>query len=281
MKKMKCRACAAALAAALTLSLSACGGTTDGKDPLAAAQEKMKSVTSMDAQMVMEMDMEGMGQSLETSTTMDMVYFSDPLKMKVELSMDMGAAGKQSSTIYADEQDGSYTAYIGGNGSWVSQSVSAEDLEQYNAKDSMDLYLTSGSDFKESGTEQVGGADAVRYDGVIKGEALREVMETSGALNSLGQLSQLGMDEAQIDGMLNDLGNMSVSVWLDKKDGYPVKYEMDMTETMNSLMGKMVEALGDQMEGFEMSFPKMIITINCSNFNNATAFDIPAEALAA
>lgn len=289
MKNMKRRAAAAALAAALTLSLAGCAGGSGGsgggapKDPLVAAQEKMQSVKNMDATMTMEMNMDmSMGeqsQSVESTTTMDMTYFNDPVKLKAEV--EVSAQGMtQNMSVYAEEKDGAYTMYLFDGANWMSQATTKEELEGYSAKDSMDLYLQSGSSFKEDGTEQVNGADATKYTGVIKGDALKEVMEASGAMDSLGSLAQLGVTEEQIAGMLDSLADMPVSVWLDK-DYYAVKYEMDMTATMDSLMGKMIEAIGDQAQGLEMKVPKMLITMTCSNFDKVADFEIPAEALAA
>lgn len=271
--------CAAALAVVLGLSLCSCGSTTD--DPLAAAQKQMESVKSMDAHMTMEMDMQVMGQTMESVTTMDMTCFSEPNKLKAEMTMDMGELGSQSMSMYAEEKDGSYTMYVFDGSSWASQAAELSDLEQYDAKSSMNLYLDSGSDFQEDGTETINGVEAVKYTGVIRGDKLREVMEASGSLDSMSSLTQMGVTEDQIEEMLSDLGDMPVSIWIDTEDHYPVQYEMDMTSIMNGLMEKMMDVVGDEAKGLDLSVPKMLITMTCSHFNSATDFTIPEEALAA
>ena len=43
-----------------------------------------------------------------------------------------------------------------------------------------------------------------------------------------------------------------------------LKYEMDMTDVMDALMGAVVEAMGEQAEGMSMSIPKMEMTMTCS-----------------
>ena len=84
------RAAALALGAALTLSMTACGNGTankeDATEKIRAASEKVNAVESMEATMVMEMDMTAMGQKVETDTTMDMVCFNDPMKMKADMT---------------------------------------------------------------------------------------------------------------------------------------------------------------------------------------------------
>ena len=99
------RAAALALGAALTLSMTACGNGTankeDATEKIRAATEKVNAAESMEATMVMEMDMSAMGQSVQTDTTMDMVCFNDPMKMKADMTMDMGALGSVSMSIFA------------------------------------------------------------------------------------------------------------------------------------------------------------------------------------
>lgn len=94
---------AVALGTALALSIAACGGGTankeDATEKIRAASEKVNAVESMEATMVMEMDMSVMGQKVETDTTMAMSCFNDPAKMKADMTMDMGSLGSVSMSI--------------------------------------------------------------------------------------------------------------------------------------------------------------------------------------
>ena len=113
--KKRNRFLALMLATAVSMSMAACGNSETSKeagveadadagsdaaedadaeapaeqeeaDPFAAAQENMKTITSLDALMVMEMDMvvsaNGQEQSVESVTTMDMSCFYEPLRMR-------------------------------------------------------------------------------------------------------------------------------------------------------------------------------------------------------
>ena len=80
--------------------------------------------------------------------------------------------------------------------------------------------------------------------------------------------------------MLDGIGELPINLWIDEATLYPVKYEMDMTEVMNTLMTNMVASMGEQAEGLTMSIPKMVISMTCKNFNAATDFEIPEEAKA-
>ena len=103
----------------------------------------------------------------------------------------------------------------------------------------MELYLKSGSNFQENGTETIEGKETVRYDGVITNECFNEVFTSTGVLD---QFSSLGVDAETAQSMLTDLGDLPISVWVEKESNLPVKYEMDMTAIMQSIMTKTMEA---------------------------------------
>lgn len=269
-------------AAAESASEEAEAPEEETEDPFAAAQENMTSVTSLDAKTVMEMDMvvsaDGQEQSVESVTTMDMSCFYEPLRMRMEMTVDAGEAGSVSTTLYAEtDESGTCTAYMNDGTGWQSQTVSAADLDQYDFSTDMNLYLTGDYGFEEARTEAVDGANAYKYTGAITGDEMKELMLASGAMNSV---SQLGLDTTQVDSMLDGLGDLAINLWIDEATLYPVKYEIDMTDAMNTLMTNMVEAMGEQGEGVSMSIPKMTMSMTCSNYNAATDFTVPEEAKA-
>lgn len=274
MKKSKWGS-AVALAAALVVSLTACtGGSKDASATVQAAAKKMQEVKSMDAVMTMEMDMSVAGESLAISTIMNSTSFTDPLKCWVDLSMDMGTLGNMDMTVYAEESGENYTLYTGMDGQWVVQDVTAEELGQYDAHSSMDIYLENSSNFTSAGTEELAGGTADKYTGVIKGKSIKQALQASGALNNLGALT-MGADT---EDLFSDLGDMPITIWVDQASGYPVRYEMDMSEIMQKLMSDAMSATSSDSENPEIS---LTMSIECSNFNNATDFTIPEEARAA
>ena len=274
--KLGKRAAALALGALLAMSMTACGNGAnkeESADQIKAAMEKINAVESMDATMYMEMDMSVMGQSIETDTKMDMSCFNDPVKVKADMTMSMGSLGSVSMSIYADATDGDYTIYMFDGSGWTTQAADASQLEQYDAQQSMDLYLSSGAEYAHAGTEDINGSTADKYTGIIRGDALAEVMKASGATSSME--TTMGMD---LEELYSDLGDMPITVWIDQATGYPVRYYMDMTGVMQSMMKK---ALAGVEGGDSLTIDKVEITMDCSNFNNVADFEIPAEALAA
>lgn len=247
-------------------------------DPIEEAMKNMESVTSMEAQMVMDMDMivsaNGQEQTIESVTTMDMVCFTDPLKIKMDMTMDMGDQGSVNMQVYAEpSESGTYNVYMFDGQSWSTDESTASALAEYDARTSMMDSIGDASQYKQEGTEQVNGANAYKYSYVLTEEEMKEQILSSGALDSV---SSLGVEIN--DSMFDGVGEMTSYVWVDEETLYPVKYEMDMTAVMDALMSNMLEAMGEQAEGLSMSIPKMNISMTCSNFNNATDFTVPDEA---
>lgn len=249
-------------------------------DPMEEFMKKVESVTSMEAQIVMDMDMimsaDGQEQAMESTTTMDMVCFSDPLRIKMDMTMDMGDQGSVNMQVYAEpSESGTFNVYMFDGQNWSTQETAEAALADYDARSNLMGYIGDGSLYKQEGTEQVNGANAYKYSYVLTEEEMKQQMLDSGALDSV---SSLGLDVSQIDGMLENLGEVTAYVWIDETSYYPVKYEMDMTTVMNALMTNMIAALGDQAQGLSMTIPQMKIVMTCFNFNSATDFTIPDEA---
>lgn len=274
---------AAALTLTLGLGLTACGGTAPAaetpEEVLTKAQEAMADVTSMGYDMTMDLSMGAEGETLAISTVTRADTVLSPLAMKAEMEMDLGdLGGTTSMTIYAKEQDGSYLTVVGapdeaGKMTWQSSSMDAlGDLENLSGTDSLQLYLDSIQNFTQGESETVNGVEATRYDGVILGEDLSEVIAASGALS---QLDSLGMGE--MSDLFTGMGDLPVSLWIAKETYYPVKYEMDLTEMMQSILDKTLsEQLGADI-GLTVEQAALSMTIR--DINQVGEIEIPAEAL--
>ena len=292
MKKTK-RALAALSALTLGLSLTACGGGqqstgdsgTDAMTPterVAAAEEKMSALTSLSIDMTQDIGMSfamaDQSQELNMSTKMQMDVIQEPLKAKGTMQIDMGEelGGVQDVELYIMSEDDTANLYMQMGGQWIKQSVTEAELGQYDAADSLELYLDSAADFAEAGTEQVGGADATKFTGVIKGDKLYDVIEESGVLGSLGQTGT-NVSEDELKAMLSKLGDLPMSVWINA-DGYPVQYEMDMSQMIDSILQKALEMEGAADQGMTMTVSKAAMSLTCSNFDAVEDFELPAEA---
>lgn len=278
-----------AMVIVMMFSMAACGGGNGGgeggetpqestaptpEEVVKAAENNMREATSIESNMTMDMAMTSDGQTVNMKTNMDMISFTDPMKLKMDMTMDMGEqlGGTQTIQFYADETDGAMTMYMNMMGNWYKQNVPEEQLAQYDTKENLSTYLDSSTGFTEAGTEQVNGEDATKYDGVITGSQMNEVLKASGALDDLEpMLAGTDLDAATI---YEDLPDIKMSIWINAEQ-YPVKYEMDMTDMMQGLMSKvMTTAQAEQ----EITVDAMKISMTNKNFNNAADFEIPEEA---
>ncbi len=101
-------------------------------------------------------------------------------------------------------------------------------------------------------------------------------MEDGSALDSL--TSALGSDAASVEDLLQDLGELSITVWIDQASGHMVRFGMDMSDVMNKIANKVSAELGEGEE-INLSIPALTITMTYANFDAATDFTIPEEAL--
>lgn len=299
--KMRNKFLALLLAVSMSFSVSACGSSADNQgegkpatedtakdqeettDVYAAALEKMKEISSLNGKMNVEMDLNveaaGQKQTMQTVTTMDMSCLYNPTRIKMDMDMDAGEGTKINMSVYAEmTDDGKYNMYMYDGANWQTQTVEAADIQQYDAAGNMTGYMQESYNFQDAGTEQIDGKDARKYTGVMTGDDMRAAILSTGTLNSL---SSLGIDDSQVETMLKDLGELPITLWIDETDLYPVKYEMDMSNLLNSLMKGIMESAGEDAEGVSLEYTKAKIEMTCSDFNAISEFSIPEEAKAA
>lgn len=279
--KLRKKLFAGVLAGAMALTMAGCGGNTtaDTSDEngvvealLQKAEETMAGVTSMSSQMDMVMDLTLDEDVFSTSTTAVIDGFYDPVKMKMDMSMTINGEELQNYSMYVVQDGDTLTSYMNYAGAWYAQPMDMSSISQYDAQQNMSLYLENLQTFSEAGTEEINGQSATIIEGVLTGDSMKEAIASSGIESMSGEL---GMTEEELDSLFASLGDMPVKLWI-TDDGYVVKYELDMTEMMASLMGSMSE---EETGGLE--FTKTLITMTCDNFNAVEDFEIPAEALEA
>lgn len=283
MRKKCKKGAVAALALALMLGLSACGSSADKNDPdavLQRAQENLSKVNSMSYDMKTTMEMTVMGQTAQMDMSITADYIMEPIAMKMDMKMDMGMGEAIDVTMYMVEEAGGYVSYtymdVGFGPIWMKENlIGLEEMQQYDAQESIDMYISSGIDFQDSGTETIDGVQAKRYDGIISREYMSEVLEMSGVAE---QFASVGMSSQDVKNMLAEaVETMPVSIWVDTKNELPIKYEMDMTE----LMQRLIDAMLKEMDGAEgmMSIEAVFVSMTITGIDNVTEIVVPAEAL--
>lgn len=277
MKKWSKRFLAAVAAMAMALAAAGCGGGNGGdagaadvEALLTKAQETMAGVESMATDMDMEIGMAMGEESMDMITNAKILTVNEPLKMQMDMSMDMGEMGSQNMQMFAEEKDGQFVTYSNVDGTWYAQSVTMDDLSQYNAEGNMDLYLKNISNFCKTGEEDVNGATASKIEGVLTGDAMKEAIQESGVL---GSVESMGLSEEDMEAIYSS--DLPLTMWIDA-DGYVVKYEMDMTTMMQAVMDQAMASAGATAEDGKIEISKTFIRMTCKDFN-AVEVEIPAE----
>ena len=229
----------------------------------------------------MEMSMKADGETVEMTVdgTADMTM--DPVAAKMTMNMNMLGMSLTGIELYM-VQEGSQTVtytgmdlFGGGSKTWTKTTggdgSTGVSMEQYNAKDSFDLYLKNGANFKAMGTETVQGAPATRYEGVIAKDMLKDTLEKSGSMEQLDS-----MVDANIDDVLKKVGDISVTMWLDNETGLPVKYVIDMTNFLVSMMELAAENAG---ESADVSADKFVVSMEVTKYNGVGEIKVPQDIL--
>lgn len=293
------RMIAAVAALSLTASLTACGGNQASgnqgnsqqanqsnlspAEQIAAAQEKMNTVKSLELSMNTSIDMkvtaQGQEQKIAYHVDLDMDVFNEPLKMKGDMTIDMGEmGGKQEMELYLEQAQDNMNVYMEVGDAWTKQTLTADEVGLYDPKSSLELYLESSDSFTQAGNEKVGDVDATKFTGVIKGDKMIEILEENGMMETLNQFGASNMSEEELQALLESMGGFQMAVWIDS-NGYPVQYEMDLSQTIKGIMDQAMEELVAQ--GVTIDVTNAKVNITCSDFDKVEDFEIPQDALKA
>ena len=269
-----------AAAAALTMLVSGCGGSTmdtaEMEALLSQAKTTMATVESMAAEMTMEMDMDMNGEPMETTTVASIRSQQNPLRMAMDMSMVMSDGTEiDQMQMYALEEDGHLKTYMSTADLWYAETMEMGELSQYNAEENLDLYLDNITETTAGREEEIDGTKTTKISGVITGDAVEEAIDGSGLTASA---QSLGISEEMMAAMYEELDDLPISLWIDG-EGYVRKYEMDMTEMMQKIMAESMKAMGASEEDLPVKIEKTVISMVCSEFNAIEEIEIPEEAL--
>ena len=266
---------AALLVLALMLGLCACGDPKTPEEMMAKAGENLAKVKSMTFDMTLEMSMSAGGETVDMVVGMEGETTTEPVVVHADMAIDLGALGAMEMELYAEQNDDTVTTYISALGQWRKEEAPLdEENAALDAKGDMGSSLAYASGLEEIGVETVGGVEAARYDGVITKEHLQEVLKNTGVLDDLGDAMDLKKSLEDAAENTAGLGDIPISIWIDKEAMLPVRYEMDMTEMMQKLMDQVSTAVS--MEYPTVSRVKVSMTIG--GIDAVDAITIPDEA---
>lgn len=284
MKKMK-KALAITLMLAMVMSLSACGKKTnvmpeDPKDILAAAQANTEAFKDIDASVNVNMTMSVMGQSMSITSDMDMLVKVDPYTAKIDSQTDMGELGSQNITLYMGKEDDKYYLYTCIEDKWTKEEVDKELFETtastYTSNTDIGKFIKDSKSFKKTGTEDINGKKAVVLEGIITGDALKELIEET---ESLKNVTSIAGSELNAD-LFDSIGDLPIKMWIDEKEVVPVKISMDMSNMMKGLFDSLLNS-DESTEDLELDISECVMEITYNSYNTIKEIKIPEEALKA
>ena len=286
MKKMN-RFLALAMALVMLLALCACGEggtrsviTPDFETRMRQAQENMAKLESMHMEMSMDVTMElsvlGQTQPMDMRVYYTMDTQDEPARTKLVITTSsMGQSQEQ--VMYTDESGMIYMQIDGR--SWQRQSAQGSSQANEMQPDQMlQLFLNSAGSFRETGSETINGSKATVYSGVLGGDYVKQVLETTGLGSTLGEA--LGTGDA--GNLFDNLGEIPMTVAIDDESGLVVRYTMDMAQVMENLMknlfNSMLTSQGLNGVEIEIKISNCMATATLSQFNSVPEIVIPAEA---
>lgn len=270
MKKAK-RILVFAILAAMLLSLCGCGMF---RTHVAKAAIKMSKLDSLHADVEMQI---GMGISLlgqdvnaDAAITGGADIQRDPERVYVNLMAEV-AGFEQNLLFYGVGRDGGADVYSSADSgdSWTKDSIENDDSSKSSKADGKSLFLLlsdSAASFKEYGKEKVNGSDAIRYNGKITSDELRQALELANAKQALEESLDVELD----DDAFADLGDVPVSIWIDVKSGMIVRIEMDMSDVMQGLVPVLVDKAMEKTDigiGVNTKVYEVTVSITLSEFD--------------
>ena len=270
MKKAK-RILVFAILAAMLLSLCGCGMF---RTRVAKAAIKMSKLDSLHADVEMQI---GMGISLlgqdvnaDAAITGGADIQRDPERVYVNLMAEV-AGFEQNLLFYGVGRDDGFDVYssVDSGDSWTKGSVENDDSSKSSKADGKSVFLLlsdSAASFKEYGKEKVNGSDAIRYNGKITSDELRQALELANAKQALDESLDVELD----DDVFEDLGDVPVSIWIDVKSGMIVRVEMDMSDVMQGLVPVLADKAMEKADigiGVNTKVYEVTVSITLSEFD--------------
>lgn len=270
MKKAK-RILVFAILAAMLLSLCGCGMF---RTHVAKAAIKMSKLESLHADIEMQIGMgiSVLGQDVNADATVTggADIQRDPERVYVNLMAEV-AGFEQNLLFYGVGRDDGFDVYSSADSgeSWTKDSIENDDSSKSSKADGKSVFLLlsdSAASFKEYGKEKVNGSDAIRYNGKITSDELRQALELANAKPALEESLDVELD----DDVFEDLGDVPVSIWIDVKSGMIVRVEMDMSDVMQGLVPVLADKAMEKADigiGVNTKVYEVTVSITLSEFD--------------
>lgn len=260
----------------LVLAMSAIGCGVEKQDignVLSKSQESTKDVKSVSCTATMNMKMSSGEESMDVNYAMNMDMFSDPMKAKVGMTIDMGALGTTNTTLYMMANGDEFGTYTEMEGAWYKSTMDKAAFEEavsaYDNSAYMDALAECEDSLKMSEVEE-SGKKYYKIEGTLTGDAIKKMMDST---NLKDQLSSLG---SEVDmSSLENMGGMTITALIEKEGYKPYKMTIDMKDMMKGIMESAMKAAGSEET---VTVDNCVMDMEYVGFDSAEDFELPEEA---
>lgn len=270
MKKAK-RILVFAMLAAMLLSLCGCGMFRTHVAKAAVKMSKLESLhADVDMQVGMGISVLGQDVNADAAITGGVDIQRSPERLYADLTAEVEGF-EQDLLLYGIGRDGGYDIYSSADSgeSWTKGSVENDSANSRKA-DGKSIFLLlseSAASFKEYGKEKVNSSDALRYNGRITSDELKQALELANAKQALEESLDVKLD----DDVFANLGDVPVSIWIDVESGMIVRIEMDMSDVMQGLVPVLVDKAMEKADigiGVDTKVHEVTVSITLSEFDS-------------
>ena len=281
--------------------ISGCGGFAGKSDEelLMSAITNINKAKSfqMDAKLTGKVSVKMGEQSQDVDMGMEMTstQFTDPVKAKIVVKTT--SAGTTTNTeSYVQKEDDKYVTYTKAYDTWSKTSLGNLDeaLNAAGGMNSMQTQLAEDiSKYTKKEDKEEGDKKYLVYEYTVTGEDLKSMVENT--MSSIGS-SAFGSDELSemLDAMIGKMGDMVMTILIDRDTENIYSIEVPMTDMMNNMMNGLIDYLKEQalkeedadpeeveesLKQFKIQVSDMNMSATYSKVDEAEDFTVPQEAL--
>lgn len=278
---------------ALTLVVSAVGcgkkTPTEPKDIIKATQENAEKAKNLEAKLKFDLagtlEADGEKQDLNTSITADVVAFVEPLKVKMDMTIDLSAfgLGKQELETYVAKEGEDYFTYVSVAGQWSKVKIEKELIEKSLKQEKEDkndeLSDKISESFINKGEVDLDGKKAIELEGKVTNSIMKEAVEKSGVLDE----AEVSSYKSAITPFLDQLKDIPLKMYVDSKTMDTVKTTVDLKDVTQGIFDELMKQYSSLLTGgadveIKLTFSKCNMEVTYDNYNKATDFEIPEDA---
>lgn len=250
------------------------------KDTMDQAKSNIKDITSASAISTTEIVVvrtEG-GEKLPLEVKMEAAneFTTDPVGFSSHIKTSTNNSNPEETLSYCVVEDGSLMHYYNHTGSqWYKEEVLKpwQVAISTDSPNTIEPYLLTATDLIQVGEEDINGRKAIKFTGVIKGAA----METFNGLLDNITTSSLGLEPADSVGLHKNADDINISFWIDKQQYLPLRYELDATSYVASLLQE-ADKKGRIKEDTSYKVEKYTVSVNITGYNNIDSIELPPGA---